>query len=338
MEEVRPFGRGTLMADDATRERDERASRGRGPHGADASHQGWRRVTGLARHVAVAALSLGSLTASVGHVAAVDQPAVPRAVISLGDSYSSGLGAGGHTGECDRAPEAWGLTIFGDAVEDRTLLACSGAGIAEVAGQVEQLAALPDEAGGRLITVTVGGNDIGFAEELVRCFTPFVSCVDRERVIAGRISRLREPLAELYRSITDAAPGDEVIVGGYPLLVPDPGVRDRCRALTPLLSDAERRMIRRLGAALNDVVDSAAAEAGVRSAAGELEGAFAGHEACANGPSDWLNGLKLSLGSDDNPPRGRWDLAAAFVEESFHPNLAGQSGYAAVFEELWLDG
>lgn len=291
-----------------------------------------------------------ALDASAAVAPAEDEPEVPAAVIALGDSYSSGLGAGGYTNDCDHTPHAWGSTIFGDAVTERTLLACSGASIADVALQVEQLAALPGEPGGRLITVTVGGNDIGFADELVNCLLSFLSCTRREEELAERIDGLRRPLAELYRSIQDVAPGDEIIVGGYPMLVPDPAVREDCSALTGLLSVRERQMIRRLGVALNDVIDRAAADAGVPAVSSELEELFDGHEACSNGPDDWLYGVKLSWPTGDEQgdgpsgatvaesDRGRWSMVVSLVKDSFHPNLAGQAGYAQAFEDTWFNG
>ncbi|SDS17440.1 GDSL-like Lipase/Acylhydrolase family protein [Jiangella sp. DSM 45060] len=270
-----------------------------------------------------------------------DAADTPSAVITLGDSYSSGLGAGGYLDDCDRTPRAWNNLIFGDAVSDRTLLACSGARIAEVTQQVRQLEAIPG-AGDRLITVTVGGNDAGFADELVNCLVSFLSCTRREAELATLITSLHQPLVQLYDAVQAAAPGDEVIVGGYPMLVPDPAVRSDCPALTGLLSDSERQMIRRLGVLLNDVIDAAAADAGVESASDEVAAGFDGHEACANGPGDWLYGLKISWSAADEPGTAsaspyqpQWDVASSFVRDSFHPTVNGQAGYADAFEEAW---
>lgn len=297
-----------------------------------------------------------SLVAALGLVAApaqatspaIEPDAVPSAVISMGDSYSSGLGTGSYTDDCDRTGQAWGHLIFGDAVTERALLACSGAALPDMPAQVAALAALSDGTGDRLVTVTVGGNDVGFADELINCLTPFVSCAGREQTLLARTQALVEPLAQLYDEIQAAAPGDEVIVGGYPFLVPDPAVRSDCPALTGLLSTAERQMIRRVGAALNDAVDAAAEVAGVRSAASALETTFTGHEACANGSQDWLWGMKLSwpwgsartAGPIGTPSATdvydpQWQVVAEFVSDSFHPNAGGQAGYAAAFEQVW---
>ena len=279
---------------------------------------------------------------------------VPTAVVSLGDSYSSGLGTGDYTDSCDRTERAWGQLIFGSEVTDRTLLACSGAALADMPAQVAALEALSDSAGGRLVTVTVGGNDLGFADELINCLVSFRSCAGREAALVAEAEALVDPLATLYDDIQAAAPGDEVIVGGYPYLVPDPADRSSCSALTGLLTKAERQMIRRVGAALNEAIDKAAAQAGVRSAATALELGFDGHEACANGSQDWLWGLKLSWPWGSGPqgtaapgPSGaplasaydlKWEVTAKFVRDSFHPNDAGQAGFARAFEQQWAAG
>lgn len=302
---------------------------------------------------------VGSMTTSAAATSPPVRPNdVPTGVVAMGDSYSSGLGTGDYLDDCDRTTNAWGHLIFGDAVTERALLACSGAALPDMPAQLSALTALDDAAGGRLITLTVGGNDVGFADELINCLTSFVSCTEREPVLLARVDALVTPLAALYDEIEAAAPGDELIVGGYPYLVPDPAVRSDCPALTNLLSVSERQMIRRVGAALNDAIDEAAALAGVRSAASSLETVFDGHEACGNDPQDWLWGLKLTwpwdaagrsaaaaAGATPAPqPEGetsatvfdpQWDIVAGFVSDSFHPNPAGHAGYAEAFEQVW---
>lgn len=271
--------------------------------------------------------------------------AVPTGVVTLGDSFSSGLGSGDYVNDCDNTPNAWGNLIFGSAVTDRTMLACSGATIPTVQAQVAELAATPGS--GRLITVTVGGNDVGFASELQQCFLS--NCTSREALIRSRIDALVDPLAQLYDEIEAAAPGDEVIVGGYPLLVPDPRVRSWCTALTFLLTSSERDMIRRLGVRLNDAIDAAAAQAGVPAVTSDLEQRFVGHEACRNSSSDWIYGLKISLWSSADPDDAvramqadaeveetyvdpQAEIVAGWIRDSFHPTRAGQVAYAAAFE------
>src|SRR5699024_2251344 len=132
-----------------------------------------------------------------------------------------------------------------------------------------------------------------------------------------------------------------------PLLVPDPDERTWCTALTFLLTDAERDMIRRLGVELNDAIDEAASRAGVQAVTTDLEQRFEGHEACRNSSSDWIYGLKISLWSaaQDSLETMRADpevqehyvdpqaeVVAGWIRDSFHPTVNGQIAYADAFE------
>lgn len=319
-------------------------------HTSTTHHERSRSLTRTAVTLCVAAAllvgaALGAANASAAPLRPADgaKPAVvvaadvPSAVITLGDSYSSGLGAGGYVDDCDRTPNAWNNLIFGSAVTDRTLLACSGAAIPELTAQVQQLAAIPG-AGDRLITVTAGGNDAGFADELTDCLVSLFSCTWREAELTVLINSLHQLLVQLYDSVKAAAPGDEVIVGGYPMLVPDPAVRSDCSALTGMLSNSERQMLRRLGVLLNDVIDAAAAQAGVGSASDEVAAVFDGHEACANAPGDWLYGLFWTAATEPtlaSSAEARWEVASELARDSFHPTMNGQVGYAVAFEEAW---
>lgn len=94
------------------------------------------------------------------------------AYIALGDSYSSGEGLGpflAGSGACDRSPEA-----FPELVARRLggvilrFLACSGASISQIGGQVK---ALSTEVlrHAELTTVTAGGNDLSFTGLIAAC-------------------------------------------------------------------------------------------------------------------------------------------------------------------------
>lgn len=273
--------------------------------------------------------------------------AVPTGVVTLGDSYSSGLGSGDYINDCDNTPNAWGNLIFGSAVTDRTMLACSGATTATIGGQVDALAAT--SGAGRVVTVTIGGNDVGFASELQECFLS--NCTSREATVLAKIDALVDPLADLYSEIQAAAPNDDVIAGGYPLLVPDPDVRTGCTALTFLMTNAERDMIRRLGVALNDAIDAAAAQAGIPAVTTDLENRFVGHEACRNSSTDWIYGLRVSFWSSDEDAAiasmqadpdveqiyadPQAEIIGGWIRDSFHPTRPGQAAYAAAFEAAY---
>jgi hypothetical protein len=52
---------------------------------------------------------------------------------------------------------------------------------------------------------------------------------------------------------------------------------------------------------------------------------FRGHEVCGNG-GEWINGVSTTAKLGKN---GGWKGKIRFDDESFHPNVLGQLGYAA---------
>ena len=83
--------------------------------------------------------------------------------VALGDSYSSGVGAGSYTsssGSCDRSTNAYSQ-LWANANDPASYIsvACSGATTSTVISS--QLSAL--SASTTLVSITVGGNDVGFA-------------------------------------------------------------------------------------------------------------------------------------------------------------------------------
>lgn len=224
---------------------------------------------------------------------------------ALGDSYSAGVGNQDSQGiDCGRSPTAWPILARAAWEPATELIACSGATTREVSLQVGQLPWRgPDRS---LITLTVGGNDAGFADELRNCFG-LTSCTGREAMLADRIDGLYNRLRLLFRDIRFRAPGADIFVAGYPGLIapgsPCPPV------LNVLFDDAERAMIGRLGNRLNLVIEAAASNAGVTAFTTHVTTRFNGHGACSAEP--WINFVSLT-----------------YPASSFHPNEGGNLTYA----------
>jgi lysophospholipase L1-like esterase len=231
--------------------------------------------------------------------------AASTSYVALGDSYSAGLGTGSYINDgtaCSRSAYAYpaldavrlGLTL--------TLRACAGATIADV--RQTQLDALNGSTG--YVTVTAGGNDIGFASVLTECAKPawLSDCNGAiDAAVAVIRNQLPTSLAGLYADIRSHAPNARTVVLGYPRLFN--GID--CHLLT-WFSGAEMTRLN----ATADLLDSTTAAAA--SAAGfafvDPRTTFTGHAVCSSSP--WINNLT-------------WP-----VEASFHPNKAGHAGYAAV--------
>ena len=125
----------------------------------------------LALHIGAAVLAaaaLGSLSlAMLAPAAASAQSAA--AYVALGDSYSSGVGAGsyiGSSGSCDQSTNAY-PALWDAASQPASYVseACSGATTATVLSS--QLGALSSAT--TLVSITVGGNDVGFSSVMETC-------------------------------------------------------------------------------------------------------------------------------------------------------------------------
>lgn len=243
---------------------------------------------------------------------------------ALGDSYSSGDGAPPYSGAsgCYRSTKTYSY-LLGNGAPTPTLIACAGAVTADIDQTVQsssvpgtQLAQLlGNPRGNTLITLTIGGNDIGFSSELTKCITSFSSCKSDKDSVAQKITNLQSRLVQVYQELRNAAPGADIVILGYPLLVADPSLADCHNPIVYYgLGAGEMSMIRTLATQLNGVIATAATQAGVSNAAQQVAQAFAGHEACTKTESqEWINEI---AGLNDA------------LHDSFHPNAAGYQALA----------
>jgi lysophospholipase L1-like esterase len=221
--------------------------------------------------------------------------------VALGDSYSSGVGTNSYTlsSACKRSVYAYPYVYTqkhpGTSL---TFAACSGAKTSDVlATQAQSVTSTTT-----LVTMTIGGNDIGFADLIYQCtLSNCSSALDSTR--ANLEARLGASLDNVYSTVKSrAAFGATIVVLGYPRVFSGTG----CFG-TFGISSTERAKANALADALDQVTATHAAARGVtyKSAIG----AFTGHAVCSS--SSWLNGLNLLN-----------------TGESYHPNRNGHNaGY-----------
>ncbi len=241
-----------------------------------------------------------------------------------------------------------GVNKYGSDLNVRTngqvhwsFLACSGAVVANVKPEAEggykqsksdgyrevhsQLSYPWVDYGTDLVTITVGGNDVGFADVLTECGKPFASSCSsstRQADLLTLIDNQRSKLAGLYGSIKRQTFGTRFIVLGYPQLFPRSYVEKTCPALATFAGEQE--MLRSLTVRLNGVIEAAARDAGVEFV--DVTQAFNGHEVCG-ASGEWINGPSFTAKHRD-PNTGviEWQMD----NESFHPDTSGQLlGYAS---------
>jgi lysophospholipase L1-like esterase len=242
-------------------------------------------------------------TASPAHAAAPPY-------VALGDSYSSGVGTRSYIDDgsnCQRSTYAYPSLLAAQKGYALNFRACSGATVADVTNT--QLSALSSAT--RYVTISVGGNDAGFADVLTECALPgWASNCNGAINNAQNIINNTLPgrLSTLYAGIRSRATVAKVVVVGYPRIF----MGEDCNAFT-WFSPSEESRLNQTADLLNSKLSAAASAQGYAFA--NPTSRFIGHAVCDS--VEWINGLS-------NP-----------VSESYHPNRAGQSsGYAPLVSPL----
>ncbi|MGW6569009.1 SGNH/GDSL hydrolase family protein [Streptomyces sp. NPDC054975] len=246
-------------------------------------------------------LLLGAVLALTGAGAAQAAETAALDYVALGDSYSSGVGAGSYdsaSGDCKRSTKAFPvLWKNANSPSSFAFTACSGARTGDVTGgQLGPLSAATD-----LVSITVGGNDAGFADVMTTCVLQSeAACIDRVNQAKAYVdSTLPGKLDAVYSAIRSKAPNARVVVLGYPRFYKIGG------SCTAGLSENERRAINGGADHLNTATAKRAADHGYTFSS--VVPAFTGHEICSG--SAWLHSVNwLNIG------------------ESYHPTASGQSG------------
>jgi lysophospholipase L1-like esterase len=249
--------------------------------------------------------------------------------VALGDSYSAGTGASSYLGapnppECRRSSQTYSYRLAGGRlplgnrgetlpIDQPNLKACNAARISML--RVGQTSEPPQVTylnpyRTRLVTLTIGGNDLEFGAKfracsLGTCSAPLVTPTELETT--------RARLTELYVQIRSSMRQDgKLVVLSYPAVVPNPddlsvdheATNGRCPVVNQLITTDEQRAIYQATVqARNMVRDAVAATGDSHVVFVDQIGTFRGHRLCAD--DEWANGYSLD------------------VPEVFHPNDRG---------------
>jgi lysophospholipase L1-like esterase len=271
----------------------------------------------LTRHPAIAIAALLAVSAAAPVLAAApasasvaSSPAASSArYVALGDSYSAGLGAGhdiGSSGACDRSRAAYSaLWAKAEDPASYVSVACSGATTNSMVRH--QLGALSKST--TLVSLTIGGNDVGFQHVLQTCILSSNAKCARVIAAAGHAAAHKLPghLLRALAAIRAAAPAAKVVVLGYPQLfdLAHPACIDG-------LSHIDEVHLNQAAAVLDATIAATARKSG--DVFGSVRATFtARHRLC--GGASWIHGI-----------------AFFNLHESFHPTATGQAlGYLPVF-------
>jgi len=249
---------------------------------------------------AVLAAGLAAGIAGTG-IPAHAAPAV--SYVALGDSYSSGVGAGSESGSCDRSPNAYpALWAAANSPASFTFAACSGAKTSDVISS--QLSSLSSST--TLVSMTIGGNDVGFSSIIETCVLESTSSCEQAVSAADQYASTTLPglLDTTLADIRSHAPGAKIIVLDYP------DFYDLSVPICLGLSSADHQALDNGINDLDGVIQTAAAANGDTFA--DVRAQFSGHELCDG--SGWLHSITLP------------------ISNSYHPTATGQKdGYLPVF-------
>jgi hypothetical protein len=168
----------------------------------------------------------------------------------------------------------------------------------------------------KVVSLQIGGNDIGFTEILQNCVTynPFSHpCQDRYNAggtdqIQGRIDATAPKVATVIQGIHQRSPAAKVLVVNYAAILPESG--GGCWPQVPL-AYADVPYLRAKQKALNAMLQTAA----------------------ANNGATYVDDYTASIGKDACRSSGtRWvePLVPGNAAAPFHPNARGEAGVAVV--------
>ncbi|MBI3494995.1 SGNH/GDSL hydrolase family protein, partial [Candidatus Saccharibacteria bacterium] len=171
--------------------------------------------------------------------------------------------------------------------------------------------------GPNIITLSIGGNNIGFGDIVLRCMDTD-TCYDNYEdrlMLADLINKQFGPLTNTYNEVKASTdPRSKIYIIGYPQLADTEGTCD----MNVHLNKDERVFAKQLIGHLNSVIKKAAEYSGVFYV--DVEDAFAGHKMC-EARNSWevaVNGLTAGNDQVDLP-----FVHGPIGNESFHPNALG---------------
>lgn len=167
-----------------------------------------------------------------------------------------------------------------------------------------------------VITLQIGGNDIGFGAMLLSCMSPLTraktlspnSCYSdyEDRLeVEQSINRAYPQLVALYKQLQRTAPQSHLYIIGYPHII----ARNARCGLNVHVTAGDIEFARDATNYLNGVIQKAARAAGVTFV--DVSNALAGHELC-----------ERSLPAVNGITAGN-DALGMLGQESFHPNALG---------------
>jgi len=267
---------------------------------------------------------------------------------------------------CHRSTQAWSrkATLPGatssigaqadsfDSTLDYHLLACSGAVASNLqSGQNGQYGELNQidqgylDANTTLVTLSIGGNDMRFADILMACVNAYVAGAapcnqstlsgdssDIQVATADRLANvLPGKLSAVLTAIHGKAPNARIVLMGYPMLF-------ESGSTCVYISDSDRAWLNSVSTGISTAMSnaaSAAAGVGIPVKFEDPQPFFSGHNLCTSSSAE--NGLVFTLTPGDKPmftfPVPGPNFGVGVSQQAVHPNTLGTTYYAAALQD-----
>lgn len=290
----------------------------------------------MSPRVALVVLAVAAVLSGCGGQGS--QAASRTQYVALGDSYAAapGIGLPFDREGCYRSPNNYPHLVAkstGLSLADET---CSGANTLAITksqrtltGQWRgaQLDSL--SSGTRLVTVGIGGNDLGLYGELTRTCILLAAqhpdgspCQDADakapagQALSARLADLVQRDTFVLRAIKDRAPRAKILVIGYPSIVPDSGP---CADFP--VAHGDLAYVKRIEVGMNQALMRAAESTGTRYL--DIASLTRGHDICSKDP--WVAGVRADHGTSVpwHPYAAEQEVVAKAIEAAY-----GQGGKA----------
>lgn len=242
--------------------------------------------------------------------------------VAMGSSFAAGPGVTTPADEVKRCQRSTGnyaqqlARLRGLRLTD---VSCGGATTAHVLGPWSELAPQIDAltADTRLVTITVGGNDVGYIGGLIgascqRDPAPSRPCVQMPPASEAAWQALDAAMTRIADEVKRRAPAARLVFVEYPVVLP---ARRLC-AETPMSPEQQADVSRAVAARLAALTRAVAKRAGTDLL--PVATLSKGHDACAAAP--WITGFPRAGGPKVMVP--------------YHPNLAGMTAQAQALDRL----
>jgi lysophospholipase L1-like esterase len=215
--------------------------------------------------------------------------------VSLGSSLASGFGIANQSTPCGRSDKSYARIVAAKYKLQLVDVSCGAAVVPNVLDRPQgasppQIDAVTADT--RLITIGLGGNDIGYNGTALACGDPTAVCTAPPTLAADEAA-LPAKLDAMLTAVKAKAPAATIVVVTYPREFP----KTNCPALS--LTDEELAMLQQMGATIEKALVGAAKRARVLLA--DPYAQRGDHTACASESKRWTAGNQVTDGFAYHP-------------------------------------